>query len=77
VPPLLTVKVPEYGVPAILAIFKVPLLDIWVVPVKTKVPGTVNVHAFVPSPIMIFEFVPETVQFAPIVGTALFLILKI
>ena len=75
-PPLLTVKVPEYGVPAPLVIFNVPLFEISVVAVKTLGSGTVNTQGFVPSPIITLDPAPETVQFAAIVGVALFLILK-
>ena len=36
----------------------------------------VKLHALVPSPTTTFELVPETVQAAPMVGVALFLILN-
>ena len=55
----------------------VPLLEISIVPVTAKVEGMVKLQAAVPSPKTIFALLPDTVQAAPIVGVALFLILKV
>ena len=43
---------------------------------NTKVEPTVKLQALVPSPTIIFEFVPDTVQPALITGAALFRILN-
>jgi hypothetical protein len=77
VPPFNTVSNPEYGVAAVLDIFNVPRFDMSHGAVNTRIPGIVSTHVFVPSPIITFEPAPDTVQFTPMEGTALFRILKI
>ena len=60
-----------------LAMVKVAEAATSTVPVTLKEEGIVKLQALVPLPTIIFEPVPDTVQSAPIVGVALFRILKI
>lgn len=70
---LFVAKVPNVGAVVFSMVNSAALL-ISIVPVKVKPDGMVKSVALVPSPTITFDAVPETVQFAPMVAVARFLI---
>ena len=72
---LVAFNVPNVGL-LVLVLVSVAFALTSTVPETAKPDGMVKLQAFVPSPITILELEPETVQAAPMVGVALFLILK-